>query len=211
MGEPGEIARRKRGLQSDNALRWRGNVLPTQQYGDGLIGYFVGSNYDQLWVPSVPHSVPDPDYILPIGTGSSIMLPFDGTTAAFLTMLADPRALIHATTGILPQISIGIPAQFVGSAFARMEVTFTVGPILTDLVTAEIEDGTETTVLIPRPALKNGTWSWQEYDKAKWATTSVESPVPTARFSNVPPRLRNGLLRITGALGPPTKMHGPSF
>ncbi|MBV8278392.1 MAG: hypothetical protein JO170_24455, partial [Verrucomicrobia bacterium] len=88
----------------------------------------------------------------------------------------------------------------------------TVGPILTDLVTAETMEGEpERTVLIPRPALKNGTWSWQEYNRTKWITMDVESPVSTARFSNVPPRLRNGLLRLTGALGPPTKTHGPSF
>jgi hypothetical protein len=141
------------------------------------------------------------------------MLPFDGSTASYLTMLADPRALIHATTGILPAHSIEIPSQFVGPAFAKMEVTFTVGPILTDTVTPEAitADDPQPTLLIPRPALKNGAWSWQEFNGIKWVELPVAPPVPTAQFSNVPARLRNGLLRLTGALGPPSKTQGPSF
>ena len=205
--------------QANPANGWQFNVRLGEagMYRDGLIGYFAGpkhdTNYSQFYVPNVPHDVPDPQYVLPIGNGSSIMLPFDGSTASYLTMLADPRALIHATTGILPAHSIEIPSQFVGPAFAKMEVTFTVGPILTDTVTPEAitADDPQPTLLIPRPALKNGAWSWQEFNGTKWVELPVAPPVPTAQFSNVPARLRNGLLRLTGALGPPSKTHGPSF
>lgn len=197
------------------AASWPFNIRMGEagMHRDGLIGYFVGSNYNKFYIPRVPRNVPEQQYLQPIGTGTSLMLPFDGQTAGYVTMLADPRAVVHATTGILPVIEMKIPPQFVGPAFARMEVTFTVGPVLTDSVTpAHAEEGEPLpSILVPRPVLKNGTWSWQQYDGAKWVSFDVAPPVPNARFSNVPARLRSGLLRLTGAISHVHKSHGPTF
>jgi len=168
---------------------------------DGLIGYFIGTNYNQLYTPHVPDHVPDPNYILDVGIGSSLRASFMESAAVFLSVLMDPRAAVHATTGILPVISIGIPTSFVGGAFANMEVTFTVGPLLTDAVQPRAGDAdNRTAYTMPRPSVKNGTWSWQQADQGAWKEYGIAPINAQANFSNVNPVIREGLLRLTGAI-----------
>ncbi|MDF2193254.1 hypothetical protein [Paraflavitalea sp. CAU 1676] len=171
------------------------------QRSDGLVGYFTGNSYNRFYTPNVPARVEDPNYILPVGTGPSIALPFDGSTSAYLTMLMDPRSIVHATTGILPVISIGIPQGFVGGAFAHMDLTFRVNCLLGDTVTPEVVTKADNTaVVMPRPSLKNGTWSWQQFEgQTGWATYDITPSTPTAQFNNAQPIIRQGLLRLTGA------------
>jgi hypothetical protein len=188
---------------SNPATGWDFNIRlgETGMHQDGLIGYFVGSDYNQLFAPDVPDNVPDPNYVIAVGNGSSLSLPFDGTTARYVTLLMDPRSVTHATTGILPVINIGIPQTFVGEAFARMDVTFTVGPLLSDTITPVGPEGPEApSIVMPRPSLKDGSWSWQQYDGENWITIDVTPSTPTAQFSNVPAKIRMGLLRLTGAI-----------
>ncbi|RAJ76589.1 hypothetical protein CLV59_108108 [Chitinophaga dinghuensis] len=47
-----------------------------------------------------------------------------------LSLMLYPRASIHAFIGILPVIEITLPTQFVDTAPSFMEVTFTVGALL---------------------------------------------------------------------------------
>ncbi|MGB8193391.1 MAG: hypothetical protein WCF67_15780 [Chitinophagaceae bacterium] len=186
---------------SPNAVTgWSFNVRMGEsgQRSDGLVGYFSGKNYKQFFTPNMPDHLLDPAYILPVADGSSIQLPFDNKTAAFLTVLMDPRTLIHATTGIVPVVEIGIPQAFTGSSFAKMDLTFNVGPMLSNTVTPAKENS-KPSVVMPRPSLKNGTWSWQQLEVKDWATYDITPAVPTAQFSNVQPILRQGLLRLAGS------------
>lgn len=186
---------------------WRFNIRLGEagQNSDGLIGYYASTgspaatDYSTLYAPNVPEGLPDPSYITPIGTGAAFALPFDGATTAILTLLMDPRSVVHATTGILPVISVAIPQTFVGQAFAQMDLMFTIGPVLTASVHAQ-DDPAPAAVVMPRPSVKNGTWAWQQFDGSAWSTFDVTPATPTAQFSNVPPVLREGLLRLTGAM-----------
>lgn len=170
---------------------------------DGLVGYCAGSRYDILYAPDPPDRNPDPGYVVPVGTGAGLTLPLDGSTAAYLTLLADPRAVIHATTGILPPVTIAIPQQFVDPALASMEIGFAIGPLLSDLVTPEdaVLAGPPSLVL-PRPTLRTGTWSWLQFDGSHWARFGVSQSVPTAQMSNVNPVIREGILHLSEPLGP---------
>ncbi|HEY5752884.1 MAG TPA: hypothetical protein VIT21_07040, partial [Chthoniobacterales bacterium] len=49
-----------------------------------------------------------------------------------LTMLMDPRGIVHATSGLLPVYKLEIPAAYYADALKRMGVTFRVSPLLTD-------------------------------------------------------------------------------
>ena len=49
-----------------------------------------------------------------------------------LTMLMDPRGVVHATSGVLPAYKLEIPAAYYADALKRMGVTFRVSPLLTD-------------------------------------------------------------------------------
>lgn len=50
-----------------------------------------------------------------------------------ITMLLDPRAQAHATTGVLPVKALGIPPDQYAPALSAIEITFLSAPILTDL------------------------------------------------------------------------------
>lgn len=193
--------------QANPATSWQYPIRLGEagQQQDGLIGYFSGDDYSTLHAPNPPPDNPDPTYIVPVGTGEQLTLPFDSETAAYLTLLTDPRAVIHATTAILPVVTIAVPQPFVDAAFAKMQVSFTIGPLLSDMV-IPAEPGPEDlpALVMPRPSLKNGTWSWQQFDGASWTSYEILQSVPTAQLSNVNPILREGLLQLSEALGNPT-------
>jgi CBS-domain-containing membrane protein len=48
-------------------------------------------------------------------------------------MLIDPRAKVHATTGILPTKDITLPSKYVDIALKNMEVYFRIDPFLTKI------------------------------------------------------------------------------
>ena len=178
---------------------WQFNIRLGEpgQTSDGLIGYY-GADYNTFYAAAVPENVPDTSYVTPIGTGSALALPFDGETSAVLTLLMDPRSVVHATTGILPVVDVAIPQTFIDAALGRMQVTFRIGPLLAE----SVHQQTASSVAMPRPSLKKGTWTWQQYDGSAWSTFSISQAAADARFSNVPPVLREGLLKLSGAEAP---------
>lgn len=180
------------------------------QQQDGLIGYYSDTGYSTFYAVNPPDNNPAPNYVVPVGTGSSLTLPFDGTSVSYLTLLADPRAVVHATTGVLPVVTIAVPQQFVDAAFANMQVSFTIGPLLSELVTSESEQSGKSggeddtpTLVLPIPALKTGSWSWRQYDGTRWTHFDVAQSVPTANLSNVNPVVREGVLQLSAAFGNP--------
>ncbi|HEU4844805.1 MAG TPA: hypothetical protein VFT05_11115, partial [Burkholderiaceae bacterium] len=124
-----------------------GNVA---RLNDGLIGYFMEDDYSRFNV--VQQAVSGASaYLAPIGEDNNyIDLPFDGT-AARVSMLIDPRAVVHATTALLPTVELSLPPQFVTNALAAMDVTFRVGGALTDQTTSAAG---KITILLPVPKEK---------------------------------------------------------
>lgn len=169
-------------------------ALDLQQ--DGLLGYFTGTDYTTFNTVHLPEEVSDP-YIKPIGTGSGLTLQFSPSSEAYLTMLVDPRAVVHATTGILPTTALGIPSRFVGPALANMNLFFRVGPLLTG---AQISQENGVTILMPQPAEQNGTWSWLEWVGGTPQPFPIGPVDQTATLSNIPASLRTGYLQLSGAL-----------
>lgn len=182
---------------------WRFDVKlgNTAQRADGLVGYFLGSDYDVFYSDSIPDKVAV-NYLQPIGTGNSLQLCFDGN-AVMLSVLMDPRCAIHAFTGILPVTEVVIPQEFVSPAFAVMDLNIHVGPLLSELVipaeTVETSDGTASLVF-PAPRLKQGTWLWNQVQGDNWIAYTLSPASGTAQFSNSPLVIREGLLVLKGGL-----------
>jgi hypothetical protein len=178
-----------------------GNVA---QLDDGLIGYFVEDTYTRFNVVRASGAV-ESAYLHPIGEdGNYLYLPFDGTTQTKLSLLVDPRAPVHATTSILPDVSLALPPQFVDAALEAMDVTFRLDGVLTDQQIAAptgTGNGGTTTILLPLPDEKVGTWAWVEKDPGGWTTYPTAPNDAAARLSEVPPALRRGLLQLSAALG----------
>ena len=115
--------------------------------------------------------------------------------------------MIHATTGVLPPVTIAVPQHFVDAAFGNMRIIFTIGPLVSDMVTPEDAGADDPPALVmPRPSLKTGTWSWRQYDGADWAGFGVMQSVGTAQLSNVNPVIREGALQLSEALGTATPL-----
>jgi hypothetical protein len=65
-------------------------------------------------------------------------------------MIIDPRAPVHATTGILPVGELAVPADQYSGILAQLKVNFITRPIL------EMANG----LVIPLPEESGYNWSW---------------------------------------------------
>jgi hypothetical protein len=168
----------------------------TIRANDGLVGYFVGktpSAYKTFYAPSAPENGKR-QVVAPPSKGRErlSLAPADKDTT-IVTMLVDPRAPIHASTGILPGKSIAIaPAQF-ADALRSIAVTFLTAPVLS---------GGERTA-VPVPSEVGHAWSWLTLqtsplnrDKREWRTQEIVAPPNTRATFAAPPRLAEGWLRL---------------
>lgn len=180
-------------------------VLPTYQFAvelgdggrldDGLIGYFVDGDYT-LFHAVAASDAASSGYLHTIGVdGDYLYLPFDGSTAATVTMLVDPRAPVHATTAILPIAKVTVPGRQVDAALAAMDLYVQVKGILTDERRAH-DHAQPSAVAIPVPR-RAGTWTWLDREDDAWVEHAVVAPSTSALLGPVMPRLRRGVLRLS--------------
>ena len=105
-----------------------------------------------------------------------------------LTILMDPRGVIHATSGILPVYKLEIPSAYYADALKRMGVTFRVSPILTD--------SEQLHAALPKEA--GYVWSWiTKPDGSTWKeTVAIADATEHAHFFK-PPKIVEGWLKLT--------------
>jgi hypothetical protein len=175
---------------------------------DGLIGYFAGTDYDVFNSVAVPDTTVPQDYVRPIGplgdpTGDNYLrLTFGPDDSAYVTALADPRAAVHATTGILPVKQLDIPQQFVDTALSAMEISFRTGPTLTVVATSPDQGDNPPpfprSVAHPLPVEQNGQWSWWERSAARggWTGYGLVRSTSDAHIGSDPASLREGYLQF---------------
>jgi hypothetical protein len=104
-----------------------------------------------------------------------------------LTLLLDPRGVVHATSGVLPVRQLQIPSAYYADALRQMGVTFRVGPLLTD--------SERLYAAVPREP--GFTWSWvTRPNGSTWLeTTEMADATEHAEFFN-PPLLVEGWLKL---------------
>lgn len=182
---------------------------------DGVIGYYSGDNYGVFNSVAATETMASQNYVQQIGPlgkttgGNYIQLQFnetgDGsapTSQAYISLLADPRADIHATSGIVPIKQINIPASFVEAALANIEISFRIGPMLTTVQQTPSESGKPAqypnAISYPAPAEQNGQWSWWESvaDAKDWNGYALLYATPNAQFQSLPNTMRDGLLQL---------------
>ncbi|MFN0191867.1 MAG: jacalin-like lectin [Aestuariivirga sp.] len=129
------------------------------QLNDGLCGYWIeeGAVFrDETFYtphgvnPGTPH-----DRIRALGDEPLGEFPIRltaGGPAQTVTMLVDPRGVVHATCGVLPAKSIAIPPDQYARQAAELRVTFQTAPILT----------APDDVALPLPSEPGYSWSWIE-------------------------------------------------
>ena len=164
---------------------------------DGLVGYFVESasaadTYRTFYAPVAEHCGKHNVLPPPTGAQSLSLAPADNDPVT-VTMLVDPRAPVHASTGILPVKSIAIPPANFADALKRIAVTFLAAPVLG---AADSLDGAERLALhVPNEVGHGWTWLTLQADQT-WHEDAVVSPNSRAAFS-APPRVSEGWLRLS--------------
>lgn len=162
-----------------------GNVPQTE---DGLIGYFKDGQYGTFYAPAVeagnPNVLPPPDDNLLVNGSRD-------TPAVVISMLVEPRGVIHATTGILPVKTIDIPPDQYADALEKMCLAFLTAPILTP----------RAQLAMPVPAQSGGGWTWVENDGSSWSQTQTIAPVTVDAVMNYAPQnILEGWLNLANAL-----------
>ena len=179
---------------------------------DGLIGYYLGQGkdaYSSFYYAQEPGGNNDPGisdgYIQPISRSNFIQLDLTGSSKAYLSMLIDPRAAVHAVTGILPITTLALPDHFLADAMGVMEMTFRAGPVLTEAAAAgqQTMQGAAVTegINYPPPAASRQGWSWIEQDAngKDWNSYAIAGGDQSARLSTVASSLRDGWMVLQPA------------
>ena len=174
-----------------------------KQLNDGLVGYWIeeGDGYARN-VFYAPQSDPVGDALVrPKPGGAANVYPCLTTHASGpinipqspadaprrLTLLMDPRGVLHATSGVLPTKVLDVPSDQYAPALHKIAVTFLTAPILTD------SDG----IHLPMPTEPGYQWAWlTRPDGVTWQETAkIGKTSPHAHFSTRP-HLVEGWLKL---------------
>ncbi|MFL6336475.1 MAG: hypothetical protein ACJ754_24495 [Pyrinomonadaceae bacterium] len=127
---------------------------------DGLVGYFKASDFGQFVPAHLPKGVQATGYIndpreeaVRVGFGAPEQL----------TLLMDAWGSVQAATGLVPAKSITLAHAELDKTLARMEASFSVGPVL-------LQAGR---IALPAPVGENGRWHFR-------GPSSEAAPTPLA-------------------------------
>lgn len=164
------------------------------QLNDGLVGYWKEDDKgafqgDVLYMPQT--SEEQSDFIKSRAEDPMSLFQTLRAPPQKLTMLVDPRGVIHATSGILPVKSIRIAPQHYVRALEAIEVSFQIAPLLLD----------PATMAVPLPREPGVEWTWVERGAQGWGEPVVLEGKAAQDASGVSPlELREGWLRLRSTL-----------
>ena len=166
----------------------------TSQICDGLLGYFVKNGDDTYKIFHATNCIDDHpkkdredgymNYNHTISLNAS-----KGYDQVKLTLIIDPLAGVHVTTGILPVNYNEISPDYISGALNNMDVTFNMNPII----------NTMSKFGVPLPAVDNTyQWSWIYHpDKVSWIEiTDFDTISSNANFQPNPNEVSEGWLKL---------------
>lgn len=148
---------------------------------DGLVGYWVESDgkyqENKFYAPQTsPPQAGLPANIITRHSGAGedadetqFLLQLSPTQEKFITvnLLMDPRAPVHATTGLLPVQALQLPPNQYMPSLQRLQVAFLTAPLLTPAETLQIS-------LPLEPGFE---WSWVQKEGQQWSVLSAQGMV----------------------------------
>lgn len=150
-----------------------------QRLNDGLVCYWLDED----------EGYKDGHFFAPFSQHESDLKSFESNQITFhqalnapsqrLSILMDPRALLHCTTGILPTKALSIPLAYVKPALERLQISFLSAPLLSE--------PNNLTLSLPEEA--GYTWSWIQKDENNWRKLTT---TPTIRKIDVESNFQNG-------------------
>ncbi|MFI6284017.1 hypothetical protein ACIBCM_04525 [Streptomyces sp. NPDC051018] len=131
----------------------------------------------------------------------------EDTDSAWLTLLADPWAAVHAVSDILPVARLELPETWVRTPLGRVRLAFRMGPLLAGTREIPGAEGTEPVehLVMPGPSGWRGSWSWAEPAPGSggtgdWTIRPLARPDDPLALSDTTPAARFGFLQLSGAL-----------
>jgi len=109
-----------------------------------------------------------------------------------VTMLIDPRAMVHAAIGVLPVKAIQIPPHVYADALKRIEMTFLAAPLLVD---RRRRDSPQE-IALPIADPPGYHWSWVEKHGKDWTAMSINAGGLYTPFAAAV-EAREGWLKLT--------------
>ena len=174
------------------------------QLNDGLLGYWIENDQHLSGPFYSPVPTDNPDSNIRTLNSSEDDINIWRTLEdkpVCLTMLMDPRGLIHATSGVLPAKAIQLPKSQYQQALQNIGITFLTAPILTP----------ENHVQLSLPEEPGYQWAWLEKnEQAKWKiipqTIIIEREHLEQKITNEP-TIWNRLVRLKWLKPLPTDAH----
>jgi hypothetical protein len=158
---------------------------------DGLVGFFIHDSKSNVSAPFYAAAGATKLPGLPVQDlieykDSHELL--DCETAIAVTLLMDPRAMVHVTTGILPKRSVELPSRVSSAAKSAKESFFQVAPLISP----------GGTVSMPKPSDDFGTWSWAYRPQVTMWKEAEEITVTSDRggFSPLAQQISEGWLKL---------------
>ena len=160
---------------------------------DGLLGYFVNDDYsrfnavyplDQDRNPEHPSTGSlDHDYLVFDPT-----LELKAEQDIYLTLLVNPQASFHITSGILPQKEITLIREHWEDAVSRIAPTFKIGPVLVD----------PSSIRMPIDDVKpNLSWRWVHRETpSDWVETEIKRSDSLAGLPNDKMKAYEGWIKL---------------
>jgi hypothetical protein len=105
----------------------------------------------------------------------------------YVSMILEPRGIVHAFTGILPVKELSIPPDQYLDALLKLNLCFLTSPILTNT----------SRLTLPVPGNAGGEWSWVENEGNGWAQKeTIQNVTPNATLNYQPQRIVEGWLNL---------------
>lgn len=162
----------------------RAGGTPIPYFDDGLAGYFIGEDFSSLYTP-VDTANENGIVSTAYPASSPVNLTPNGESVT-LTMIMDPRAAVHATTGILPVGAISIPGDQFAQTSSQLQISFLATPVL----------AASNPPLIPLPSETGFQWFWQQIGKDDQGPLKTDQQSSSAVFPNTPQQLIDGWLKL---------------
>lgn len=169
-----------------NSNHWLDTQIPVRlgeyhQLNDGLVGYWAEDskgNLDHTFVsPELDDGMVDDTSIANQHSFPEQWLTINGAPAQ-LTMLMDPRGVLHATSGLVPTKAISIPPQHYLDAMNNLEMWFRTSPLL---------QPSSGSISLELPKISKYTWQW-------WDAYNGNSSINSNQTNLEPSKLIDGWL-----------------
>lgn len=171
-----------------------------QQLNDGLVGYWKETpngiegdyDYEDDIFYATQSRIEQDNNIVTDAEGINHFLQTVDAPPQGVTMLIDPRGLIHASCGVLPNKELRLPTEHFNQALQNMEVNFLSTPILSNL--GELA--------MPLSQQADATWSWvsliqSETNIEEWTEKIGIKPINTRATFAKPQEVSEGWLQLS--------------